>query len=267
MNQYELLTNLPVWTVQLLQIVIVLIICMVFIQWGRDFRLYRGRILHVIRLSNLLIMHSRKRGIVIICILLLCGWLILLGLRPHFSPTVIDFAVLSAILARLLLILRPPGTLLLASSKSWNYKYITSALRPFSRHPIIYLLRGTDYFRSESNYESMIEHEVDSMSNRYIISDEGWEKTVFALMDLVPVIVVDATYLNGALALELKRISDSPGLLKKTLMIIPEGHFYMQNLSWGIDTSMFTICKSIEEIQKKSAILIRAAKKGDKKQF
>jgi hypothetical protein len=177
-----------------------------------------------------------------------------------FSFT-IKSLLLVGFISRLSSILRPPGILLLASSNSWNYKLIVSFLRPRTLYQIIYLLRGSSANTPKNFVDSMIEHQVDEMSNRYIVSDETWKATVFPLLDLVPVIVIDATYLNEAVAHELSRILEDPELLRKSLIFIPDGPFHMQNLHWGIDTFKFAKCDSIDEISKQSASLIRNAKK------
>jgi len=78
-------------------------------------------------------------------------------------------------------------------------------------------------------------------------------------MELVPVIVVDATFLNGAVAHELERIHHHPHLLRKTLMIIPEGPFHMQNMQCQIPVHDFTVCETIPDVRKGAANLIREA--------
>jgi hypothetical protein len=259
-QEIDSIANLPYWTESLIQVVIVIMFSYTFFMLWKDIMLYRKKFQHVMWMSALLALHSRRRNTVIFYIFSIWCCMILFFTRLPYNFTIKLFFLVGFI-SRLSAILRPPGILLLASSNSWNYKLITSVLRPRTLYQINYLLRGSPANSPKNFFDSMIEYQVDEMSNRYIVSDETWKTTVFPLLDLVPVIVIDATYLNEALAHELSRILEDPELLRKSLLFIPDGPFHMQNMNWRIDTHKFVKCENIDEIRKRSASLIRDAKK------
>jgi hypothetical protein len=254
------IANLPHWTELLMQIIIVIMVSYTFLMLWKDMVLYRKKFKQVMWMSTMLALHSGKRQTVFFYIFAIGCCLILFFTELPYSFT-IKLLLLVGFISRLSAILRPPGILLLASSKSWNYKRITSFLRPVTFYQIIYLLRGSPENTSRKFFDYIIDRQVDEMSNRYIVSDETWKTTVFPLLDIVPVIVIDATYLNKAVADELSRILEDPELLRKSLLFIPDGPFHMQNMTWGIDTYKFVKCESIDEISKRSALFIRKAKK------
>lgn len=226
----------------------------------KDVALYRNKFRQALRMGIMLAFHSGKRNTIFVLIFTI--WCSLLWLFvPMQKSMLIPLVVLVGSVSRLSAIIRPPGIMLLASSKSWNFKLIASSIRPRTPYQIIYLLRSIPVNTPDNFFDSIAAHEVDSMSNRYMISDETWKSTVFPLMDIVPVILIDATYLNESVAHELNRILEKPDLLGKSLVIIPEGPFYMQNLQYQIDINRFVKCENIDEIIKRAAKQIVIAKK------
>ena len=263
-QEIDSIASLPYLAELLMLIVIVIMIGYTFLMLWKDIMLYRKKFQHVMWMSTMLALHSSNRKTVFFYIFAIWCCIILLFVQLPYS-IVIKLFFLVGLISRLSAILRPPGILLLASSKSWNYKLITSFLRPRTLYQIIYLLRGSPGNTPKNLFDTIIEHQIDEMSNRYLVSDETWKTTVFPLLDLVPVIVIDATYLNEAVAHELSRILEEPELLRKSLLFIPDGPFYMQNMHWGIDIYKFVKCENIEEIGKRSASLIRNVNKQTQK--
>lgn len=231
------------------------------LMWWLDFRVYGRSYGHAFRLSVGLLARSGRGVHAAIYVIAFVVVIVLLCASSRYNHTLLVAAAVTCI-CRPLAMARPPGMLLLASSRSWNYKLITSALQPRTLHPIRYLLRDSaDGPASRSVVESHIEHEVDVRSNRHILSDEDWETTVFGLMEAVPAIIVDATFLNGALAHELRRILENERLRAKTLVLISDGPFHEQNTRWRIDISRFVVCEGLGELGAKASALLRHARR------
>jgi len=121
----------PHWVDPLMQTVAIAILGWTCLMWCLDYRLYRSRFRLVLQLSSHLATHSRKFGNVVVGCLMLVGSVILFALPLPYSHA-FKAAVVIAIGSRIAMTFRPPGTLLLASSRSWNHKFITSALRPLT---------------------------------------------------------------------------------------------------------------------------------------
>jgi hypothetical protein len=59
---------------------------------------------------------------------------------------------------------------------------------------------------------------ADRAFNRYLKTDTAWEPVIVELLDMIPIIVVDASATSDGLMIEVDRILNSPNLFEKTLV-------------------------------------------------
>lgn len=183
------------------------------IGWWPAGRLYGEAFPRAMRASAAAAWRSRTRFYVL-------GGLLLL-LAP-LLPEPLRLATLWSVLigsTTISWVFRPPAVIVLASSlggREARRLMLDLMLGGAARgHRVIYFLRkearGTIPFE-----ESM----MDGMDNLHLRTDTNWEECVFPLLDLVPVIVVDARKLSEGLLHELDRINESPSLAAKTFVFM-----------------------------------------------
>lgn len=188
--------------------------------WRLDYRLYKGDFRRALKVTYSAAISSRAKFFLWAAVFLMAGALlgvILLG-RELLFPVC---SYISVAAATVTWVVRPPGVVLLASSGSRQARRLAATIsRTAMGHRVLYFLDPLSRHAIGAIRSSPFDGGVNElMNNRFLRADDRWGETVFTLLELVPVIVVDASRLSDGLEFEMRRINSSPSLSSKTLVM------------------------------------------------
>lgn len=114
-------------------------------------------------------------------------------------------------------VMRPPCVIVLASSTSHTARGLARSIaRCALGHRVMYFFSPERYPSPDVPYHLWMGNVMD---NYHMVSDEKWDEVVMPLIDLVPVIVVDARQISSGLEFELQRINACEALVSKAVVI------------------------------------------------
>lgn len=187
--------------------------------WWREARLYGRHLTRALRAQAVAMWRSGTRVFLLGSIVLLVMPLVA---RQVLSLTVAEQLLSTAVACTTLAwVLRPPAVIVLASSRG------AEGARGLARQVSRMGIRGlrVSYFLRKASSPSedvaitLDQYFQETMENLRVQHDANWEAVVFPLLDVAPVILVDARQLSGPLLHELNRLNDSPHLAGKAFVL------------------------------------------------
>lgn len=189
--------------------------------WLLDARLYGHDLVAALRVTARAAGRSRGRSFLVASVLLILSTVVLLAMFDRrIAFVAASFGTVA--LSTQTWVLRPPGVLLLASSGSTKTRDLAHRLTLAAiGHRVMYFLRDAPIGRRDfpDRASQLNSSFSDPMDNRFVSNDEAWDDVVFPLIDIVPVIVIDARVSSPALTREVERINATPRLAAKTLLL------------------------------------------------
>lgn len=189
--------------------------------WWLDFRLYKENFWHALKVTYSAALNSRVKVFLWVTVFLIAGsGLCLISFGRDLLFPICSF--ISVAVATITWVAHPPGVVLLASSESKQARQLAVSIsRTALGHRVLYFLDPQSHHALRAAKPSSFDGGMnDLMNNRFLRTDDKWSETVFPLLELVPVIVIDASQMSPGLQFELQRINSSPALLSKTLIIV-----------------------------------------------
>lgn len=200
---------------------LVIFLTATIIRWQSIVRLYRKSLWRAIGLTIRAGLRSVGRKFLLGAILAM----LLAMFHPAASDPYARLFMTIISLTLLSIFTEPPTALILASSRSPNASVVASWLgKALFGGLVFYFLRpGREEVADTSSYYFGTDAITqEGLSNRRTLDDMAWSTIVYPLMELVPIIVVEASVVDGPLELEIQRLTERPSLQKKVIVVAPE---------------------------------------------
>lgn len=183
--------------------------------WWRERRLYGRQFPRALRLTVGAVLQSGARLLILAAVFQL--FLSMAAAATMALP--IGGPLLSTLLTGFVLYrtLRPPAVIVLGTSRGGGAVRdltLEIAWTAARGHRVVYFLSKTARW-SPNLFTGL----YDMTDNFHLASDDNWESVVFPLLDVVPIVVVDAREFSEGFLSELARIDAKPSLLEKTYVL------------------------------------------------
>lgn len=188
------------------------------VTWFREYQLHGRDLPRAVRVAARATWRSRTRVFLIVATGALAGAL--------FAPRWLSLSTgeritaVAAAATTFAWVLRPPGILILASSDNSESRRLISKIgwRAALGHRVVFLLAPAA-LREAAAPDVPIR---DRMDNLYATTVTDWMSNVHELLDIAPMIVIDARQLSEGLAYELAAVESSYWLSAKTYVVIDQ---------------------------------------------
>lgn len=199
------------------------IVSMLFViwTWRLDVRLYKGNYWRAVKGTYAAAINSRAKFFIWASVYVLVGggFFYILGGR-EFLFLVCSYIAVA--LTTVSWVVRPPGVVILASSKSQQARQLARSFAWTAMgYRILYFFDPLNRQALTAMQSSPLDGVIsDLINNRFSRVQKKWNDVIFALLELVPVIIIDARRLSAGLRFEMEHINFSPSLLSKTLVVV-----------------------------------------------